>query len=271
MNARGRRELALVAAGFLVYFGVRAVTQGSHAAAVQNAGTLVSFERSLGIYRELSLQAAITSHQWLVTLVNWVYIWGHWPLIAAVAVWLFTRHPDEFRVTRTAFFVSGAIGMLFFVLFPVAPPRLVNGDFMDTVTRYSQAYRALQPPSLVNRYAAFPSLHFGWDLLIGIALVTNARSRAGRALGVAMPVAMGIAVVLTGNHWIIDVAAGAAISLFGLAVGRRIASGDATWPRWRRSTDVAYTASRDPAVDRRPRAPSGRRPGPAARPRSSSR
>jgi hypothetical protein len=267
MNSRGRRELLLVAAGFLVYFGVRAVTQGSHAAAVEHARTLISLERSLGIYWETSLQAAITDQHWLVTLMNWVYIWGHWPLIACVAVWLFTRHPDEFRLTRTAFFVSGAIGMAFFILYPVAPPRLVNADFMDTVARYSHAYRALQPPSIVNRYAAFPSLHFGWDLLVGIALVSNARSLAGRALGVAMPLAMALAVVLTANHWIIDVAAGAAIALIGLAVASRIVSHDREG--WSGPRYAEYTATDGFAGRRPPRLP-GRSSGPPARPRASS-
>jgi PAP2 superfamily protein len=266
MQARGRRELGLVAAGFLVYFGVRAVTQGSHADAVENARTLISLERSLGIYWEPSIQAAITGHHWLVTVVNWVYIWGHWPLIAAVAAWLFARHPEAFRRTRTAFFVSGAIGMVFFILFPAAPPRLVDADFMDTVARYSHAYRALQPPSLVNRYAAFPSLHFGWDLLVGLALVTNARSLAGRALGVAMPVAMAIAVVLTANHWIIDVAAGAVIALLGLLIATRFtrtaAAGSDSRP-----TNTTYTATRGLA-GRSPRPP-GPAPGRPARSRAS--
>lgn len=259
MNARVRRELLLVAAGFLVYFGVRAATQGSHAEAAANARTLIGAERSLGIYWEPSIQSVLTGHHWLVTLANWVYIWGHWPLIAAVAAWLFVRQPEAFRRARTAFFVSGAVGMVFFVLFPAAPPRLADADFIDTVSRYSHAYRALQPPSLVNRYAAFPSLHFGWDLLIGIALVSNARSIAGRALGVAMPVAMAIAVVLTANHWVIDVAAGAVIALAGLAVATRLTpgrpSGSDSIP-----TNATYTPSRGLAGRsfRPPGSPSGR-------------
>jgi hypothetical protein len=270
MNARGRRELLLVAAGFLVYFGVRAVTQGSHVEAAEHARTLVSVERALGIYWEPSIQAAVTSHQALVTLANWVYIWGHWPLIAAVAVWLFTRHPEAFRRTRTAFFVSGAIGMVFFILFPAAPPRLLDDGFMDTVARYSHAYRALQPPSLVNRYAAFPSLHFGWDLLIGLALVANARSIAARALGVAMPVAMAIAVVMTANHWIIDVAAGAAIALLGLAIATRLTSDRPLTVGWGPPRNAAYTAIRGHPGRPQPRAP-GRVPGASARPRAPSR
>jgi membrane-associated phospholipid phosphatase len=218
-----RRELMLVAMGFVAYFGVRAVTQGSRAEAVAHARDFVSLERWLHLYHEPALQSAIAEHRSLVTLVNWIYIWGHWPAILAVAVWLFLRAPDGYRLIRNAFFVSGAIGMLFFVGFPVAPPRLVHGlGFADTVAQYSHAYRALQPPSLVNRFAAFPSLHVGWDLLVGIALVRYASRPAARLAGVAMPVLMATAVVLTGNHWLIDVAGGVVVSLVGLAVALRV-------------------------------------------------
>lgn len=211
------RELLLIAAGFVGYFGVRAVTQGSAAAAAAHANTLTSFERWLGIYWEPRLQEEITDNRMVVTLMNWVYVWGHWPVIVAVAVWLYLRVPDEYRLIRNAFFISGGIGMLFFVFLPMAPPRLVDVGLTDTVARYSHAYRALQPPSLVNRYAAFPSLHFGWDLLIGIALVRNAPRWWLRGFGYATPALMAVAVVLTANHWIVDVPGGGLIALLGLA------------------------------------------------------
>jgi membrane-associated phospholipid phosphatase len=211
------RELLLIAAGFVGYFGVRAVTQGSAAAAAAHANTLTSFERWLGVYWEPRLQEAITDNRTVVTFMNWVYVWGHWPVIVAVAVWLYLRVPDEYRLIRNAFFISGGIGMVFFVFLPMAPPRLVDAGLTDTVARYSHAYRALQPPALVNRYAAFPSLHFGWDLLIGIALVRNASRWWLRGFGLVMPALMAVAVVLTANHWIVDVPAGGAIALLGLA------------------------------------------------------
>jgi membrane-associated phospholipid phosphatase len=218
-----RRELALVALGFLAYFGVRAVTQGSRAEAVAHARDLVSLERWLHLYHEPALQAAITHHRWLVTIMNWIYIWGHWPVIIAVAVWLFLRVPEGYRLIRNAFFISGAIGMLFFVGFPVAPPRLVPGPgFADTVAEYSYAYRALQPPSLVNRFAAFPSLHLGWDLLVGIALVGYGSRVWVRLAGIAMPLLMSVAVVLTANHWLIDVAGGVVVGLAGLAIAIQV-------------------------------------------------
>ena len=75
--------------------------------------------------------------------------------------------------------------------FAVAPPRLLETGFVDTVTEQSNAYRILQPPSLVNKYAAVPSLHVGWNVLIGIALYRAGRSRIVRAFAVASPLLMG--------------------------------------------------------------------------------
>lgn len=224
------REALLMLGTVLVYFGVRGLTEGSVERAVENAHTLVRLERWFGIYWEPAFQRLVTADQLLLTLANWVYIWGHWPVIILVAGWLFLRHPGEYRVIRTAILVSGGIGLLIFMLFPVAPPRLAGLGLLDTVTTYSHSYRVMQPPALVNQYAAFPSLHFGWDLLIGIALVRTAGG-LWRWLGYLLPVLMFLAVVTTANHFIIDPLGGGALALFGLLIARRLRV-TIVWP-WR--------------------------------------
>jgi hypothetical protein len=212
------REGLLVLAGLLTYFGVRALTVDREGAALEHARSLRHVEHTLGLAHEAALQDAVVDHHALVTFANWVYIWGHWPVIALAALWLFRRRPDTYRITRTAFFVSGAIGMLIFLAYPVAPPRLAGLGLIDTVTLHSHAYRALQPPSLMDRYAALPSLHFGWDLLIGIALARSGTTRLLRGLGRVMPVLMGLAVVVTANHYVLDVLVGGVVAATGLAV-----------------------------------------------------
>ena len=163
------RELALAAAA-LTYFGVRNLTAGAAAEAMSNADRLARLERRAHIAWERSLQDALLDHDLLVTLANWVYIWGHWPVIITAAIVLYRKRHDRYLLLRNTIFVSGAIGFLFFALLPVAPPRLADPSLMDTVTLHSDAYRALQPPGLTNQYAAFPSLHFGWNLVVGIAV-----------------------------------------------------------------------------------------------------
>jgi membrane-associated phospholipid phosphatase len=100
----------------------------------------------------------------------------------------------------------------------VAPPRLFDLDLVDTVTERSEAYRYLQPPAFVNQYAAMPSLHAGWDLLVGVAIVSAATTVALRLVGLLMPLLMVWAVVATANHYVLDVVAGIVLVLIGHAV-----------------------------------------------------
>jgi hypothetical protein len=210
--------VALVVAAYFAYFAVRGFTQGSEERAVDHAPQIVSLEQRGGFFWEPAIQSHLVEHHWIVTAANWMYIWGHWPLIAAVAAWLMVRRPDAYRLFRNAFFISGAIGIAVFVLFPVAPPRLANVGVLDTVTMYSHSYRVLQPPAFVNQYAAVPSLHFGWDLLIGIALARESRWMAFRVIGLIVPVLMASAIVVTANHYIFDAMAGGTVALTGLAL-----------------------------------------------------
>ncbi len=212
------REIVLVALAMFLYFGIRNFTVGSPQTAFANADRLIRLERYLGIDWEKGLQAPIVPHDTLVTLANWVYIFGHWPVILGVGAALYLCRPRQYYLLRNAMFASGLIGFLFFALFPVAPPRLLDFGLVDTVTERSDAYRALQPPGLTNQYAAFPSLHAGWNLLVAIAVVMAVTSLALRAVALALPVAMALAVVVTANHYVIDVAGGVVVVLIGLAI-----------------------------------------------------
>lgn len=202
-----------VVLGIFVYFWVRHLTEGSRAIAVDHAHDIVGLERRWGIAVEDDLQGLVAPSEPLRTLANWVYIWGHWPVIVGVMVWLAWRHRREFLRLRDAMLLSGAVGMVVFATYPVAPPRLADGYMIDTVTQHSQAYRVLQPPIFTDQYAAMPSLHAGWDLLVGIAVYTAASTTILRVVGVAMPVLMMLAVVATANHYVLDVVAGVALVL----------------------------------------------------------
>jgi len=212
------REVSLIAGAMLLYFGVRNLTAGSADIAFLNAERLSRFEQWGHLDWERGLQAAVIDSDMLVNFTNWVYIWGHWPVILPTALALFLWRRERYYLLRNAFFVSGAIGFLFFALLPVAPPRLFDVGLLDTVTSQSSSYRALQPPGLTNQYAAFPSLHVGWNVLLGIVVFTATTSLLLRFLAVAGPVAMAFSVVATANHFVVDVGAGIAVVLIGLVV-----------------------------------------------------
>lgn len=216
-SLRVTRELLLLLPAVLLYFGVRGLVDAREADAVRNATRVIDLQRALGLLHEQRLQAWVLQSDFLVDLMNWVYIWGHWPVLTATAVWLLVKHQREYPLYRNALLISGAIGMVVFALFPVAPPRLMPDlAFVDTITQQSQSYRVLQPTSLTNPFAAVPSFHFGWNLLMAIAIVRLSASRLGRAFGILMPVAMLLAIVLTANHYFLDALAGGTLVVTSL-------------------------------------------------------
>lgn len=205
-----------------VYFGVRGLTVGSTEDAVEHAHDIVALEERLHLDFEEALQTPANRSETVVTIANWVYIWGHWPIIVITMLWLLRWHSDVFRRLRDAMMLSGAIGMVIYATYPLAPPRLAGLGMVDTVTENSEAYRVLQPPAFVNQYAAMPSLHAGWDLLVGISIVTAASAVALKIVGYAMPTLMAVAVVLTANHYVIDVIAGVVLVLLAHVVALRL-------------------------------------------------
>jgi hypothetical protein len=225
ISLNAAREVGIVTLAVALYFFVRGLMDSRWVDARANALGLIDLERALGIFVEPEMQAWSARQEWLSSLANTVYIYGHWPVIAATLVWLLLRRRDRFPVYRTALLASGAIGLVFFVLLPMSPPRfLPEFGFVDTVTLQTNAYRVLQPPSLTNPYAAMPSLHVGWNLLMGIAIFRTTRHPAWRAFAIVMPLAMALATVLTANHFILDGVVGSIIALAGLAIGERISA-----------------------------------------------
>lgn len=221
------RQIALVLGAVLAYFGVRGLTEGNVDSAHAHARGLLDLERVLGIDIEQRFQHVVVAHEPLMIAANWVYIWLHWPLLTVTFIWLLIAHRDRYVELRNAIFISGAIGLLIYVSFPTAPPRLFSAEFIDTVTLHSHSYRVLQPPGLVNKYAAMPSLHVGWNVLAGYAW-WHAGRRGDRGIAwsiaaISMPIAMATATVATGNHWVLDGLVGSAIALVGLGMARELA------------------------------------------------
>jgi len=213
-------QVVIVVAAIVGYFGVRGVTEGDASTAHDNAEVVLEVERAIGINVEQRIQQLIESSEAVITLSNWVYIWLHWPVIVFTLIWLARADRRSYLELRNAMIISGLIGLVIFAAFPVAPPRLFGGEFIDTVTERSHAYRVLQPPAFVNAYAAVPSLHFGWNLLVGVTWYRLAGNRRWRVAAVIMPAAMAWAVVATANHWVFDVLVGGAVAVCGLAIER---------------------------------------------------
>lgn len=218
VSRKGLYELALVSAGLLIYFLIRGAVVDEAHEATEHALGIVHFERWAGFFWEPHLQHLLGARVFQIQFWDLIYFWGHAPVIIAVALWLYWRHRHQYTLVRNAFLVSAVIGLLIYRVYPVAPPRLLPGyGFVDTMKRYSSlSYQAESLRPFVNPYAAVPSLHFGWSVIIGVGLALTLRSPFGWLLGAVLPALMLFAVVVTANHFIFDTVAGLAVCLIGL-------------------------------------------------------
>ena len=209
-------EAALVISVYFLYFLIRGATEGRAEEAVGRALALQDLEAALGLAFEADLQALIIDHDRLVDLANAIYIGLHWPVIAVIAIWLHAQHPRSYLHYRNAMMLSGLVGLIIFAMWPVAPPRLADPELIDTVVDRSNAYRVMQPPQLTNQYAAMPSLHLGWNMLMAIALVRESRHVVLHMVGWLTPPMMLLAMIMTANHFVLDGVAGAVLIVASL-------------------------------------------------------
>lgn len=217
-NWRIFAEILFIVPAYAAYQLVRSAVGGQAGTAFDNATRLIHIEKQLGIFHEAALQQYVLPREWMVDAANYIYIYGHLPVIIAVAFWLFTRHRENYALFRNAFMISGLIALIGFTTVPLAPPRYMpEFGFVDTIV-HAQSYYVFQNPKIVNQYAAMPSLHFGWDLLVAIAIATCTTKRWVRYAAVVMPIFTLSGIVLTANHYFLDAVAGAMVAGAGLGI-----------------------------------------------------
>jgi membrane-associated phospholipid phosphatase len=200
-SSRYFREPLIMITAYMAYYLARSVA-GSAQPAFENARYLMTIENSIGMFEEISVQSALLSYETVVHIFNVLYFYGHWPTILAYAIFMFIKKPQVYAITRNAFLMSGAVALIFFIFFPVAPPRLATFGIVDTLSMTIPVKYDDSP--LVNPYAALPSLHVGWALLISLGLLLATRRLWLRVLAALIAPTMLAATVITGNHYIID-------------------------------------------------------------------
>jgi PAP2 superfamily len=203
-------ELALWASLYPAYLAVRGSTIEDGDVAAANAADLVDIERALGLFHEASLQSALS----LVSeFFSAYYMLGFGPLIAGVLVWLGLRDRPRYSRLRTLLFGSLALAVVLYVAYPTAPPRLVPELGISDTVGLSGHDTGSFAGIRFNPYAAMPSMHVGWSVLVGVIGFQAVRRRPLRAFFALHPLVMAVAVTATGNHYFIDSAAGAGIAL----------------------------------------------------------
>jgi len=201
LRSRYTREPVILVFAYTLYYLARHLADDA-GPAFENARSLMRLESSIGIFKELSLQSATLSYVVVVHVFNVIYFYGHWPAIIVFGLYLFITKPRVYTITRNAFLLSGAVALIFFVLFPVAPPRLSAAGIVDTLGMTVPVDYDNSP--LVNPYAALPSMHVGWCLIISLGLYISTQRRSLRLFALAITPTMWLATVITGNHFFID-------------------------------------------------------------------
>ncbi|MEU9188653.1 phosphatase PAP2 family protein [Streptomyces sp. NPDC048484] len=216
-------EILLIAVSYWTYSLVRNAVPEQRAQALENADWIWRTEHSLGIAVEESVNHAVNSVSWLIVGMNYYYATLHFVVTLGVLVWLYRSHPGRYAATRMVLFATTGVALVGYYLYPLAPPRLMNGnDFIDTVVVHqtwgSMASGDLKTMS--NQYAAMPSMHIGWSLWCGLTIFALASVPWVRVLGLLYPTATLVVIVATANHFWLDAVGGMACLAFGFAVAR---------------------------------------------------
>ena len=217
-------QLGLFALADILYETVRGLAEGRAAPAFSNAEWIIGAEKATGTFFEPALQAAILEHQWLVSAANWAYMNTHFVITTAFLVWLYLFRNQAFYFVRNMFMVAMGLALVGYTLFPTAPPRLVPGEgFVDTITAYAGVgHNSALVELFVNPYAAVPSMHIAFALMIGVSGALICRHLPPRVLWALYPLLVFFVIIVTANHFWLDAAAGAAVAAAAAVVAHTL-------------------------------------------------
>jgi len=212
VGKNGIKELTIFLS-FLIFYKIsRFIAIGDANTAFENARRLVNFEKSIGIFTEPLMQSFFLSSTGFIQFLNKFYIYVHIPTTVAFFVWLFKKQNHTYYWVRNGFIAANCIAIVFFIIYPCAPPRMLNEyGFSDTLLQVSgvNLYSGFFS-NLFNQYAAVPSMHFGNALLIALGIVIYAKKNH-KWLALIYPLFVLFVIVITANHFYLDAIVGGLI------------------------------------------------------------
>jgi hypothetical protein len=207
------RQVSLFAAAYLAYRLVRGLVEGDANAAFAHARDLISLERNLHLFVEPTIQAWASGSHLVMVLASWLYVNAQTSVTIAALLYLYLRYNRNFYFVRNMFMIAMAIALVGYTVFPTAPPRFMpEWGFIDSVSDFTGvhvSHASASMSSLFNPYAAVPSMHVAFALMIGWPLARLARRSVVRVLWILYPFLMTFVIVVTANHFIVDALLGA--------------------------------------------------------------
>lgn len=216
------RQLAIWFGFFFVYQLARGVADREPAEAIRNGLAVIDAQERLGSLWEASLQGVLLSSDFLMTLTSWTYWLSQFAVLGLALLYVYLRRHDAFIRFRNTVLAANVIGLVGFVVFPTAPPRMFPElGFVDVLASFSSLNHGSAVVELAsNPYAAMPSLHAADSLIVGVTMALLVRRWPVKLLWLAWPGWVAFSVVATGNHFWLDIAAGGAVALLAFAVVR---------------------------------------------------
>jgi hypothetical protein len=220
------RQIALVGLAYGAYSLVRGLVEGRATAAFQHARDLIAVEQTLHVFVEPSVQAWASGSHALMDFSSWLYVNAQTSITLAALIYLYVRHNGSFYFVRNMFAVALLIALVGYAVFPTAPPRfLPEWGFIDSVSDLTGVHvnhGSAAMNTLFNPYAAVPSMHVAFALMIGWPLASLSRTRVARVLWRLYPLLIAFVIVATANHFILDALLGAITAGASALAARRL-------------------------------------------------
>ena len=212
-------QLVLFAVVDLLYEISRTLAKGDLAVAFVHARDVVSVEKSMGIFTELDVQHWALARPWVLDVANTTYFHAHFAVTTCFMFWLYLRRNHHYYFVRNIIFSAMALALIGYILFPTAPPRMLTDlGFIDTLEKTADVNFNTGAVSLLsNPFAAVPSVHTCFSLIIGTSCFFLVRRPAIRVIWLLYPGLIVFSIVATGNHFWLDAILGAGLA--GIALG----------------------------------------------------
>ncbi len=204
------RQILLFCGAYCVYRVVRGQADLHAAAAFDHARDIVSLERGLHMFVEQHVQTWAIGTGFLDDVASWMYLNTHFLVTTFALAFVYLFRNEHFYFVRNMFMVAMGIALVGYLVFPTAPPRMMpEWGFVDSVSDFTGVSSDSQVNVLFNPFAAVPSMHVGFALMLSVPMIRMSRRDWAKALWAAYPGVVTFVVVATGNHWIFDAATGA--------------------------------------------------------------
>jgi len=207
------RQLCLFAGAYYAYRIVRGIVDGQVTIAFAHARDLVGLERGMHLFFEPNLQHWALKSGFITDVANWMYVNSHFTITTTTLIWLYLARNHAYYFVRNMFMIAMGLALVGYVVFPAAPPRLLpEWGFTDTVSDFVGQAGSNTASVLYNPYAAVPSMHVAFALMISIPVIMVVRSRVLKVLWSFYPPLVSFVVMVTANHFWIDAALGVLVA-----------------------------------------------------------